>query len=47
MVPWVALQVATGVPVVSLWWKSQKSENDGGQTGDTDEHMELSLVLSF
>ncbi len=42
-----AMNASYTVGAASVRATFSESTNDGGQTGDTDEHMELSLVLSF
>ena len=42
-----AVNASYTVGAASVRATFSESDNDGGQTGDTDEHMELSLVLSF
>ncbi len=42
-----AVNASYTVGAASVRATFSESDNDAGQTGDTDEHMELSLVLSF
>ena len=42
-----AVNASYTVGAASVRATFSESDNDGGQTGDTDEHVELSLVLSF